>query len=465
MRKTKFDIVFFILPIITDIIIVEISMLVSYWVRFYSGITLVTKSIPYLYYYSMAGWVGGVILTVVFYLLGLYDSNRRPSIIDDIYDTLKGSLIGLIIILAPTFFVREFTFSRLTIVIASTLAVVLFCVERVVFKYLKKIIFKKGIGVKNVIVLGDDESVNNVIEKLKKNPESGYRIYGRMGTVDTDKSSDIPFLGNVSQLRNVISSNSIDIIILTSPIHDRDRVTEVLTACQDIPVQIMLYPDPYDILTSKIEYQDIDGLTLIGLRSFPFSYWSTLFKRLFDIILSLIFLIIITPILLIVAIFIKITSKGSILYLQNRVGEQGKLFNILKFRTMKENAEEETGPIFASPNDHRTTRIGKVLRKTSIDELPQLFNVLKGDMSLVGPRPERPNFVEHFRDEVPRYIERHKVKPGITGWAQVHGLRGDSSIKERVKYDLFYIENWSIGMDIKIILQTLYTLIKGENAY
>ncbi|MCK4595481.1 sugar transferase, partial [candidate division WOR-3 bacterium] len=229
--------------------------------------------------------------------------------------------------------------------------------------------------------------------------------------------------------------------------------------------QIMLYPDPYDILTSKIEYQDIDGLTLIGLRNFPFSYWSTLFKRLFDITLSSIFLIIIIPILLIVAIFIKITSKGSILYLQNRVGEQGKLFNILKFRTMKENAEEETGPIFASPNDHRTTRIGKVLRKASIDELPQLFNVLKGDMSLVGPRPERPNFVKHFRDEVPRYIERHKVKPGITGWAQVHGLRGDSSIKERVKYDLFYIENWSIGMDVKIILQTLYTLIKGENAY
>lgn len=465
MRKTKIDIIFFIVPIIMDIAIVELSMLLSYWIRFHSGAIVVTKGTPSLYYYSIAGLGMGAIWIIVFYLLGLYDSKRPPSIIDDIYDTVKGSLIGFVVILAPTFFFREFTFSRLTIVIASTLAVILLWLERVIFKYLKRIIFKRGIGTKNVIVLGDDESVNIVIDKLKNHPESGYSIYGRMGSRNMDELSNIPFLGDIPHLRDIISSNPIDIIILAFPIHDRDRVIDVLTACQNVPVQIMLYPDPYDILTSRIEYYDIDGLTLLGLKKFPFAYWNALTKRLFDIILTLFFLLVVTLPMLMVAILIKITSKGSVIYLQERVGEYGKVFKIMKFRTMKQHAEEKTGPIFAHPNDRRVTKVGRILRKTSIDELPQLLNVLKGDMSIIGPRPERPNFVKRFVDEIPRYIERHKIKPGITGWAQVHGLRGDSSIKERVKYDLYYIENWSIGLDVKIILKTAYAIIRGENAY
>lgn len=465
MRKTKVDIAFFILPVIFDIAFVELSMLFSYWIRFHSGVLELTKGLPSLYLYSISGWGGGVILAVVFYLLGIYDTKRLRSIIDDIYDIAKGSLITIVLILAPTFFFREFTFSRLTIVIASVIALGLICAEKVVLKYLKGIILKRGLGAKNAIIIGEAEAVRGVIKKLKQKPEAGYGIFGHMGPNIRKSIEDVPYLGDISALRDVITSSPIDTLILTYPIHEREKVTNVLTLCQDIPVQIMLYPDPYDILTSKIEYYDVDGLTLLGLRNFELSYWSYLCKRVFDITLSSALLLILFPLLVLVSILIKITSKGNLFYLQRRVGEQGKIFSIVKFRTMVENAEADTGPIFASPEDRRTTKIGRILRKTSIDEIPQLFNVLKGDMSLVGPRPERPNFVEQFTDEVPRYIERHKVKPGITGWAQIHGLRGNSSIKDRVRYDLYYIENWSIGLDVKIILQTIYVLFKGENAY
>jgi exopolysaccharide biosynthesis polyprenyl glycosylphosphotransferase len=465
MKRTKIDILFFITPIVLDLIIIDASMLLSYWIRFHSGIVPVTKGIPSIHYYITAGLGTGIIWAIIFYLLGLYESMRPPIITDDIYDTLKGCLIGIVITLAPTFFFRMFTFSRLTIVIAYILAVVLLCLERVLVKYLKIAIFKRGIGTNNVIVIGSKELTDNVINKLLNKPEIGFTILGRMGDGNRNKKSDIPFLGDISQLNDVINSNPVDTLILAYPAYEKNRAINILAACEDIPIQIMLYPDPYDILTSRIKNYNIGEFTLLAIKEFPFTYWNALLKRSFDILFSLFFLLLFSPLMLIITILIKCSSKGSILYLQERVGEHGKLFTIMKFRTMKQHAEKETGPVFARPDDKRTTKVGRILRKMSLDELPQLFNVLKGDMSLVGPRPERENFVEQFEKEIPRYKERHRGKPGITGWAQIHGLRGNTSIKQRVMYDLYYIENWSLGLDVKIILKTIYAVIKGEQAY
>jgi Undecaprenyl-phosphate glucose phosphotransferase len=309
--------------------------------------------------------------------------------------------------------------------------------------------------------------VEEVVRIFSQNLTAGYRVIGQVVENKEDISSlSLPILGEIKNIEKIVKKENLDMLIITFPLREQNKVTKILLALGDLPIEIRFVPDPYEMITSRISFYEIGGLSLMGLKEFPLTGWNKVLKRGMDIIVSFLVLLVTVPILLITAIAIKLTSRGPVFFRQERIGLRDKRFLIYKFRTMYVGAEkfdEEAGLGIA--NDPRCTKIGRFLRKTGIDELPQLINVLKGDMSLVGPRPERTHFVKKFKEEVFRYVERHRVKPGITGWAQVNGLRGDTSLEERIKYDLYYIENWSLGFDMKILLRTIGTIITGKNVY
>jgi exopolysaccharide biosynthesis polyprenyl glycosylphosphotransferase len=228
---------------------------------------------------------------------------------------------------------------------------------------------------------------------------------------------------------------------------------------------MMMVPDILELMTSQVQIKHIEGIPFLGIKSPTLSTWNFIVKRTFDLMIASLILVLASPLFILIAIFIKLDSKGPVFYVQERVGLDGEVFKVIKFRSMHTDAEQSSGPVWSQPNDPRTTRLGRFLRRFSFDELPQLLNVLKGDMSIVGPRPERPHFVEKFKKQVPRYLERHRVKTGMTGWAQVNGLRGNASIAERTKYDIYYIEHWSLVFDLKIILKTMHAVLFGNDAY
>ncbi|MEX0737552.1 MAG: sugar transferase, partial [Bacteroidota bacterium] len=243
------------------------------------------------------------------------------------------------------------------------------------------------------------------------------------------------------------------------------QLYELVRECEGLIVEMMMVPDLLEIMTNQVRVQEIEGIPWIRIKAVPLSTWNLIAKRGFDLIVASFILLLSSPLFLLLAILIKLDSRGRVFYRQERVGLDGKPFPIIKFRTMREDAEQGTGPVWTRKEDPRTTRIGPFLRRFSLDELPQLLNVVRGEMSLVGPRPEREHFVQQFRKEVPQYLDRHRVKTGMTGWAQVNGLRGNAPIEERTKYDVYYVENWSLVFDLKIILKTIRAVLFGKDAY
>jgi exopolysaccharide biosynthesis polyprenyl glycosylphosphotransferase len=270
-------------------------------------------------------------------------------------------------------------------------------------------------------------------------------------------------LGNTGKLEQFIQDRFMDQVILADPSLARDRMVDIIVQCERNLMQFFLIPDIFRVLTSGVEVQSIDGVPLLGISKWPLDiFWNRMFKRCEDVAGSLAGLLLSMPVITVAALLIRRESPGPVFFRQIRCGESGRRFTIYKLRTMRVDAEEETGPVWTSENDPRRTRIGAFLRRHNLDELPQFWNVLKGEMSLVGPRPERPHFVEQFKEDISRYMWRHVSKPGMTGWAQVNGLRGNTSIRERIKYDLYYLENWSLAFDFKILLRTFFS---RRNAY
>jgi len=276
----------------------------------------------------------------------------------------------------------------------------------------------------------------------------------------------VPILGSQADLARILAEHQVSDVVIALPEATHDQLLDIISVCETHHASVRIFPDLFQIIASELTIGDLDGLPLLAVRDVALRGWRLSLKRAMDIVVSAVGLTVLSPFMLLTALLIKLTSKGPVFYAQERVGLDGKPFAMLKFRSMRVGAEDDTGPVWASQDDPRRTPLGAFLRKTSIDELPQLINVLLGDMSLVGPRPERPVFVEQFKQVVPRYMERHQEKAGMTGWAQVNGLRGDTSIVERTKYDLYYIENWSLLFDIKILLRTALNAFRGNrNAY
>jgi len=475
MKKETFRHIFPFFLFLADVVIIFSSFLLAYWVRFYSPITEivpVTKGIPSLSFYLYGSIFVVVVWVAVFNAYGLYKSTRPKSAFDEFYLLGKGATLGFLVVLAFTFFYRGTSYSRATLVAAWILGIILLYGERRIMAKLERGFIKRGYGVKKAVIVGTGEMGLSLYRKWKENPQLGYQLIGLVegegkyeNQTNPADSVDIPVLGTIDDLSRLIKDENVELVILALPLSYHQRIMEIILSCEDLKVEFQIVPDMVEIMAARAKVVSLDGIPLISLGRTPLEGWNRMVKRSLDITLSSAGLALLSPVFATLAILIKLDSKGAVFYKQERLGRDGKRFVQYKFRSMIENAEEKTGPTFAQDDDPRRTKMGAFLRRNNLDELPQLFNVLKGDMSLVGPRPERKFFVDKFKEGIPRYFLRHKVKSGITGWAQVNGLRGNTSIEERTKYDLFYVENWSLAFDIKILLLTLKDWFSSKKAY
>ncbi len=404
---------------------------------------------------------------VVFTYLGFYRAHRVVSPLDEFYSAIIGCSLGTFIVMAAIFMLRGFEFSRPVVLIAWVFSIVAVGVVRVSEAAAQAAARARGVGVVRTVVVGAGRTGQMVVERIESHPALGYRTVGFLDD-DTDldgKSVEgFPVLGTTGELVRVIRSERIGVVIVALSSPPRDKIMQLITRCQEEEVEFKVVSDIFEIIAGPVAIDAIDGLPMFGLKDEPLSHLSNrVLKRAVDIIGAVLGIVVFTPLGAVIAAAVKASSPGRVFFRQDRVGHDGRVFRILKFRSMR--ADAEKGGRWTTHGDARRTRIGRHLRRLSLDEIPQLWCVLKGDMSLSGPRPEQPLFVEEFKQRVPRYLERHKVKSGITGWAQVNGLRGDTDIEQRTKYDLYYVENWSLMFDFKILLKTCFEFVFHRSAY
>jgi len=439
------------------------------WIRFDTGWFSVPRGRPadlYTIYLTGAGFATAAFL-LVFRSLGLFVRPQIGSFSSKIPRIFKGIVGGTVLTVILAYAVKnEVDFSRLTISIAFLLMLILVPIERYVLYRIEWNLARHSPRRNRVLILGTDAVAARLKRTLMREPMLRAQVVGFLRTDKEPPHSEIPaaeILGDLDDLPKFVEGNEVDQVVLTNSKPGVERMIQVLLLCERHLINFNMVPDLFHLLTSSVDVQALDDIPLLGIAKWPLDFfWNRVLKRMEDIIGATIGLILAAPIIAVAAVLIKLDSPGRVFYVQERCGEKGRRFKLYKLRTMRSDAEAATGPVFTVPGDARRTRVGAFLRRHNLDELPQLWNVLKGEMSLVGPRPERPHFVEKFKTDIQHYMWRHVSKPGMTGWAQVHGLRGDTSIQERIKYDLYYLENWSLALDFKILIKTLFAT---ENAY
>ena len=447
--------VFRSLLLLGDLVLVGASWLGAYAIRFHSGLP-VPKGLPPLEPYL---WVLPFLLPVwawVFRRRGLYAPRRIDSPLSELVAVGTSVTLVVFLLVSASFFVRSYYLSRGVILLFWALSFLSVALFRLVARKVLFALHRRGRHLSSALVVGGERQAEQVIDRLHGRPEFGLRVVGVLSEVKAARVRGVPVLGRYEQMRPVLHLCGARQVIVALPREDGHRLETLLDQLEDELVDIRLVPDLLHVATLHSSVEDFDGLPVINLRESPLVGWAAIQKRAFDVVMSALLLLLTAPIMGLIALAIRLSAGSPVLYRQERMGLDGHVFDMLKFRTMVNDAERETGPVWARRGDPRETRVGSLLRRTSLDELPQLWNVLRGDMSLVGPRPERPVFIEQFRREVPGYMLRHKVKAGLTGWAQVHRWRGDTSLHERIEHDLYYIRNWSLGLDIRILLMTLW---------
>ncbi|MCC6187736.1 MAG: undecaprenyl-phosphate glucose phosphotransferase [Anaerolineales bacterium] len=406
----------------------------------------------------------------VFFLLRLYHLARATSRVDEFYTAFVGVTVGTLLAVAAASLtlknsVFEVNLPRAMMAYAWLAGAALVIIGRWLQHQVRNILQSRGYVQDRVVVVGAGDAARLVIQKIQSSPYLGYRLLGVVnGTGGPSQLHGYAVLGCTEDLPRLIETHAIDEVILAVPEADDAEMVRLIALAHRDRVSIKVFPDLFEIMAAGVTIDDLGGLPLLSIRDVALRGWKLSFKRAMDIVLSAISLALLSPILLLVAILIKLDSPGPAFFVQERMGLDSKPFRMFKFRSMRQDAEAG-GPGWTVKDDPRRTRVGAFIRRFSIDEFPNLINVLFGDMSLVGPRPEQPAFVEQFRQLVPRYMDRHHEKSGITGWAQVNGLRGDTSIYERTKYDLWYIENWSVWLDIKILIRTTFRFLFDRSAY
>ncbi|MCK5033818.1 MAG: undecaprenyl-phosphate glucose phosphotransferase [Calditrichia bacterium] len=456
------------LKIVVDIISIEAAIILSYVIRFHSPFTdfipvpkgIIPPFTTYLYF----SFLIILIFIFLFSIANSYRSRFFTTFSEDIPVVLKTCLTAILLSMSVAFLYRDFSYSRLVFILIFFNTNIILLIERYIFHKFKKYFLKKGFNVLRVYILGTPQNIPPIYEKLKVSENYKFDIKGYYCNENID-SITAPYFGSVEESHTALDQNDFDGLILAFDHHNHSYILDIIKLTEGKNIELFYAPDFLDIITSHFTVMEINGTPLFQFKAFTISGWQGLLKRTFDFIISIFSIIVLSPLFFILSSIIKMNSKGPIFYKQKRVSLDGKEFSMIKFRSMRTDAESESGPVWAKENDPRTTSIGKFLRRTSLDELPQLWNILIGDMSLVGPRPERLHFINQFKDNIPKYLERHRLRSGMTGWAQVNGLRGQSPIEQRTKFDLYYIENWSLWFDIKIIIMTFITIFKGENAY
>ncbi len=449
-----------------DVAAIFLSYFIAYWLRFSEIVIAAPRGIPPIEEYLRALPVALLVYLWVFHSYGLYQFGRHIRRVEEIFKVLKGVGLGSLILMALTFFYREFSYSRLFLVFLGITASVIVSLLRYATIQWMYHLNRQSKDVYRVLIVGANRNARSLIEWAKHNPHFGHHVEGVVAQESEligKHLEGVPIVGTLDECEELIKKIRPDEVIVADSKLPQEKIADLLLRCEDGMISFKVAADLYGIVTHNLDVEYIATVPLLGLQSLPLDDpWNRLMKRVFDFSLASFLFILATPLWILASLAVKLSDGGEIFYRQERVGQDGKSFKLYKFRTMRPDAEIQSGPIWAQKGDDRCTVTGKVLRRFNLDELPQLWNVIKGDMSLVGPRPERPHFVNQFRDEIPRYMARHKIKSGITGWAQVNGLRGNTSLQERIKYDLYYAENWSLLFDLEILFMTLFAF---KNAY
>ena len=476
MNNKTLDHLLITLTVLFDFCFVATAIVVAYWVRFESGWTpealaLHKGGTPPLDDYFRLIPLMAIIWVMTLKALKLYRPENNATL-SAFWTLCKASGIALIATLAALFFIfHHDAYSRWVMLLASGFSLVWLFLGRLVLYRFRQAIHAQGVGVNRVALVGYNDHVETFIRTLNAKGSSGYQFVGIISgepggenpqQVGASNPENYQNLGQIDDVLQLVQTHQLDTLFIASPTVSNDTILQILHTCEGLPVQINVLPELSEFIRSGTAITFFADIPVLQLRETPMQGIQGIVKRFIDIVFSLFALVLLSPLMLVIAVAIRLTSPGKIIFCQERVGRAGKRFNIYKFRSMHADAEEKVGHVWAKDDDPRETSLGKFLRRWSLDELPQFFNILKGDMSLVGPRPEMSGLINTFRESVPHYLARQRVKSGMTGWAQVNGLRGNTSLEERVSYDRYYIENWSLGLDFKIILKTLWAIKKGN---
>ena len=466
--------------LISDALLGITAFIAAYALRFHSGLIPITRGLPPLWQYVNVLPFIAVVVPVGLYLQGLYRLRRGRSRVDDFFAVFVGSILAVMLGIVATLYVQTyfatsaakeagaFEVSQLVWALFLILNVSLTFASREFMREVLERRWRAGIGLKKILIAGSGDLGRLVADKILEHRELGYQI---VGFVDDRAAGDhlgyrgLPLLGTIDDAAEIAVREGIDHLYVALPPEQHVRMLQLLDSTSREMVDVKVVPDLLQVIALRARLEDLDGIPVINVNDVPLQGFNSLVKRTIDLAISASALAVLAIPLGIIALAVKISSRGSVLFSQERMGLDGKSFTIVKFRSMRDNAERHTGPVWAVEDDPRVTALGGFLRRSNLDELPQLWNVLRGDMSLVGPRPERPHFVEQFKHKIPQYMLRHKVKAGLTGWAQVNGWRGNTPLEKRIEYDLYYIENWSVRLDLKIMWLTLVKGFFHKHAY
>ena len=463
--------------VVADALLGLSAFIIAYTIRFHTGLIPITKGIPPLRQYLNLLPFIAVLVPVGFHLQSLYRLRRGRSRVDDFFAVFVGSILAVLMGVGATLYVQTYIAPNGRGAFEVSQAVwALFLVLNVTLTYalrqLMREVFERrwrsGIGLRRVLIAGSGELGRLVADKIIEHRELGYQI---VGFVDDRATGDhlgyrgLPLLGTIDLTADIAARESVDHLYVALPPEQHVRMIELLDITSRECIDVKVVPDLLQVIALRARLEDLDGVPVININEPSLQGVNTLVKRAIDIMISSAALVVFAVPIAVIAALVRLTSKGPAFFRQERMGLDGKSFSIVKFRSMNDEAERETGPVWTQRDDPRVTALGRFLRRSNLDELPQLWNVFRGDMSIVGPRPERPHFVEQFKHRIPQYMLRHKVKAGLTGWAQVNGWRGNTAIDKRIEYDLYYIENWSVRLDLKIMWLTIVKGFFHKHAY
>jgi Undecaprenyl-phosphate glucose phosphotransferase len=452
-----------------DFLVILFSLAMAWYIRFGTDLLGFGRSTEGFYQYLLP-----IILILpsyifLYYILGLYAPQRtKKKLYSEAFKIIQANCIGLLFLVTLLFVLELTDYSRYMLAIFGIFSIVFSITERFIIRKLLQFLRSKRYNIKYILVIGTGEMARKFSDIILQNEYLGYDI---MGFLDENHSREdsingLKILGTVGDLEDVLSSNLVDRVIITLSHQNYNLLEWIVETCEKCGVRAEIVPSYYLHMPTKPHLDVIDGMPLLKIRHIPLdNSFNRYLKRCVDILLVVPAIIILSPLLILVAIMVKLSSPGPVIFKQERLGRDKKSFQMYKFRSMRVQPGENEKYHWTTADDPRKTRFGSFIRKTSMDELPQFFNILKGEMSLIGPRPERPHFVEKFKEQVPKYMVKHHVRPGMTGWAQMNGYRGNTSIKKRIEHDIYYVENWSLILDVKIFFRTLINLFRDKNAY